>query len=1321
MPDPTSPILFVPVAHLLEDHHQNAMLPVVMEYQELSIPIKELPHGGAGNAASSILKTPGAWWTALYDGFSKKKNGCRSVVLICASLINIVAVLAISSLSSAFLFSQEIIVSESVDFARLEPVAGSPLPIDVDRSTHFRTIASLLQNASTSPWITNDFTIFPFWPAEIGSPPVTSLPTEATQRWTAETMMFKSDLDCTPMALERKADETIIYPDQNLVRSNSTIWSSPDGCRWGMAAPSTFWSTGGASWSDASTFYYAEEALTTTKLTFSSSNHTAQCNGRQVILVTESWQNENPAFSAQVCNTTYFMAPITVTVALTGDVPDISFDASEFEQKKIIIADSVMDTTTILESTLDHKWPTYMLSVLQSSLVGGPSVLLGALYDYNMTAMARDPAWAKSAATANQRYFGEVLQAALTQQGASRPVPIKGTTVKVETRILVQKGPAVALGVLFAVSCLLLMILWWRSQCRYRPLNLRESPASVLGVAALIARNDRVDSGFQIFRQPTAKDLRERLDGQRFHTTSCGLSRSVPSQSLNGNVTQSENGTPKVLRIPFLVAFVLALLVVVASVGILWYFAMSVGLYEKVFVYQMQWSFLSDSMSSIAPISIVPTLIATLIGLWWGSIDETFRRLQPYVAMADGAPSVSRGPGLSYESSFWLWACLRAARNKHWLLALVTLGSSLVPVFTITMSALFNREPGVVTKPITFDRALEIRDIPHVFSTQQAVYPDTSNDYAAYILTDLYKNISTQWMYTATIQLTLNGSEPAWSKEGWSFVPIEMQSLSNVRVPGNLDESDNIGTYTQTNITLTTPAMRARIECSHYPAEALMNLSHWLSPVDLSNATVWNQTTIPHDIQGGFELGTHWIYNKNPGVILPLSGNETIATCDGCTTVFVNPGSIACCGNSSSTTWDPTVAVGYWSPNTNLSSWSTKSWHRNFTLKWIHGTAVTGIYKNPTKMQGNFSEPLPLLFPSPPSINLMNCRPLVESADAEVIVDPVNGVVQAFNVTSKPKELTEAFADNFLPHNGSYFQGERGYAYYNVTISLGRLFMASMLTAADTLEIGGAQHIGGYHSENLNDNTYNIRDEIKGLNLDFMSYAMYTMAGKNPKALLDPDLYLSLAQKTFTTFFQHYISNNISMETGGWGYQTINASLPDSLGPIVEVVNNWLPGNKPTIYQDEMHPISTTNRTVIAQISKRVEILQMNALAVWLSVGIMAWLVTITLLVIVLQRRYFSRLVRNVESLGDVLVLIAGSTNLLQVAREIQTGQLSPGQYEDLRTRLGWFMDKDGALRWGVEMVETVGDGPVVEWISSPYFSKKGTNTWGLSDESVQS
>jgi hypothetical protein len=661
------------------------MTAVLFEDIKRTEPYARLARSGGADAKVSILKAPGAWWTALYDGFAKKKNGSRSWVLICASILNIVGFLAISPLSSALLFSDDVVVPKSTDFLRLAPVTNTPLPIDADRTTHFRALANLLQNVSTSPWITDEYTILPFWPSDMQTSAISSLPSSSSQAWEAETTMFKTELNCTQMSLDRQVmgkdeywDAGVVYGPVDAV---SMIWSAPNGCKYGMSSDKTLFDIGGGSWSDASTFYYADSALHTGGAS-SSSNHTVECDGKEILFLTEAWKSEGASYSAHMCDTQYYMANITASISLTGDEPDISFNETEFEQKKVSIPDTLLNTTQFRDLTLDSNWPTFMLSILWSStaMLGGPSVLLGALYDYNMTELISDPNWVTSAAKAKQRYFGEVVQAALTHQGASRETNMQGKVRDIETRVLVQTGPAIALGILFALSLLLVLGVWWFSRLHRRPLNLKEDPASTLGVSCLMTHNPRTQYNFQAFRQPSEKELHESLDGVQFYTDSLGLCRVNPDDAMNHNTVQSENGTPKLLRLPALSALLAVLVAVVVGISVLYHFAETSGLYQKAFVYEVKLSFLSDGVSSVAPFSMIPTLVATGIGLWWSALDENVRRLQPFVAMSRGHPPISRGVSLSYQSSFWMWACIKAAFNKHWLLSLLTLGSSLSPV-----------------------------------------------------------------------------------------------------------------------------------------------------------------------------------------------------------------------------------------------------------------------------------------------------------------------------------------------------------------------------------------------------------------------------------------------------------------------------------------------------------------------------------------------------------------------------------------------------------------------------------------------------------------
>lgn len=663
------------------------MTTVLFEDIKRTEPYARLARPGGAEASTSILKAPGAWWNALYDGFAKEKNGSRSCALICASLLNIFGFLAISPLSSAYLFSDNLVVPKSADFLRLTPVASSPLPIDADRTIHFRTIANLLQNVSTSPWITDEYTMLPVWPADLRDAPITSLTSSTTQKWEAETTVFKSELSCTQMSVERQINMVGRYSKDGVkyepTPAVSIIWSSPGGCQYGLTVDKPFFDAGGGSWSDVATFEYALSSIYSDggPPTFRT-NHTAECNNKEIIIVTESWKSEGARYSAQLCDTQYFMANVTTSIALTDDEPDITFNQTAFEDKKVPLPDTLFNTTEFRNLTFDSSWPTYMLSILWSdtAMLGGPSVLLGALYDSNMTSLLNDPNWVSSAGKAKQRYFSEVLQASLTQNGATYESPTQGKIHDAEARVIVQPVIAITLGVLFALSFFLVLVVWWFSRLHRRPLNLKEDPASTLGVACLMTHKPRVRSGFETFRQPSGKELHERLNGAWFYTDPQGLDRVDSNNSLIHDTVQAENEVPKLLRLPALLGLVVALAIVVVGIAVLYHFAETTGLYEKAFVYQVNISWLSDGISSVAPFSMIPTVIATVLGLWWSAIDQNFRRLQPFIAMSRGNPRFSRGVNLSYQSSFWLWACVKAALNKHWLLSLLTLGSSLSPI-----------------------------------------------------------------------------------------------------------------------------------------------------------------------------------------------------------------------------------------------------------------------------------------------------------------------------------------------------------------------------------------------------------------------------------------------------------------------------------------------------------------------------------------------------------------------------------------------------------------------------------------------------------------
>lgn len=224
--------------------------------------------------------------------------------------------------------------------------------------------------------------------------------------------------------------------------------------------------------------------------------------------------------------------------------------------------------------------------------------------------------------------------------------------------------------------------------------------------------------------------------------------------------------------------------------------------------------------------------------------------------------------------------------------------------------------------------------------------------------------------------------------------------------------------------------------------------------------------------------------------------------------------------------------------------------------------------------------------------------------------------------------------------------------------------------------------------EPSSDNAFVMRDRQHGLNMDLMTYSMFTLANKDPEALLNYSTLVGHANRTFQTFFQHFVNNGLSLTDGGLAFQSISDRRYESLGRPVHFNGTALPARR--------YAELNTNRTSEAWISIRVKALHMNAIATYLSVAILIWLVATTVVMACLQRRYTSSMVRDVHLIADVLVLIAGSENLLQLVHE---RDVSLERDEGIKTMLGWFKSKDDEIRWGVEIV---GERSTVEWVDAP-------------------
>lgn len=143
------------------------------------------------------------------------------------------------------------------------------------------------------------------------------------------------------------------------------------------------------------------------------------------------------------------------------------------------------------------------------------------------------------------------------------------------------------------------------------------------------------------------------------------------------NCTKTSRWEPRVLRLHKLCLLLALLVALLAAILALSRIAIDGVLQQEAFVYQIHTSIFDDDWAAFSPFSVVSSIIAVMIGLWWGSIDSVLRSLDPYICMSRSPRDMVNGAGLSYTSSYWFWASYKAARKKSWGIAGFTFGTAL--------------------------------------------------------------------------------------------------------------------------------------------------------------------------------------------------------------------------------------------------------------------------------------------------------------------------------------------------------------------------------------------------------------------------------------------------------------------------------------------------------------------------------------------------------------------------------------------------------------------------------------------------------------------
>lgn len=462
-----------------------------------------MARSGGASAASSILRAPGAWWNALADGLSKH-GGHRRWLLFSTACLNIIGFLAISPLSSSFLELAEVMVTSEVEFTRMTPQQRIT-PVS-SRETKLRIVTHLLQNISTSAWISENYTILPFWPSTFAD---TALGPELPgpfQTWQAETWVLSTELDCHPLSLVNVTGE----PDF-VTYAGDMAWklelSSGGKCKYTISTISD-------------EFFGWYNAL----MLEPNVQHSKECEDTELILVVMEVRvaRKGTGFSGHACSSKYYMAEIVATAQISDTDSSVVFDEKEYLKKRRPMPSSFLNTDEIQNISLAESWCDYV-SLIAGNV--GPFIksgdlfpLLYATYNFDLEAIVDDKTLISRAEKVKQEVFAETLHYSLQTHGASTD-NVSGKATKIESRVVVAAGVSIALVSFLWISLFLEMVIWSLSRIRVRPLNLKEDPATTTGIAALIVPGSETHINLRKLKHDFQALIQPIIEKKQFHTT----------------------------------------------------------------------------------------------------------------------------------------------------------------------------------------------------------------------------------------------------------------------------------------------------------------------------------------------------------------------------------------------------------------------------------------------------------------------------------------------------------------------------------------------------------------------------------------------------------------------------------------------------------------------------------------------------------------------------------------------------------------------------------------------------------------------------------
>lgn len=537
---------------------------VAMIYEDIkrTESFARLARPGQTDPSYALQYVPKAWWKAVLEGCSRKRNaGHIGWVLLFSSIWTGLSLLAISTLSSSLLVPKQILIHSTENLKRFSLAQDGSFALVPRRETYFHTTSGYVYNVSSSMWVSDSHVVLPFRPdsSEMHSD---FLPEGV---WQAETKVFQMESSCVPMTFFNPINITFNYTyesDGKTFTYNSAILDadmdfvnetahdayegmflrSEDGCEieyYGNMEGYPIIDKGGLFWSNMSISYiswkdFAKERGNPPffkKTTWSPLNNDAivefsqECLGRNLLLVTTPWRVytgypdgykywQDFQYQAQLCTPIYYEATVSVNASMSASDRRITFDEDEVKKKRIQLGKDQLDTEGIEHFTFQGNKPEYVSKATifrNTHEFDGLNENFQTHYSFNTTAMLQDSTIAAQASRLRARFFFELLFSSVTGQQSPALEDVAGQRTLLERRVVVVSEVAITLAVLFFCLAIYLAYLAWGVSVQHRPLNLSADPATILGVTAFFnhvqpAASTREEEGKKVSK-PSMSDL----------------------------------------------------------------------------------------------------------------------------------------------------------------------------------------------------------------------------------------------------------------------------------------------------------------------------------------------------------------------------------------------------------------------------------------------------------------------------------------------------------------------------------------------------------------------------------------------------------------------------------------------------------------------------------------------------------------------------------------------------------------------------------------------------------------------------------------------